>query len=130
MKDFDSWNKKKKEIHFRSNFNHGIKEREIWWCSIGENVGTEVFGKSKNFSRPVLIINAESSENVVCIPLSSKIKKGKYRAFIITEDNKKHDVLISQVRVVDKRRLIKKMYILDLIQYKKLKIYFDLLFKV
>jgi hypothetical protein len=28
---------------------------DIWWASIGENVGSEINGKSRLFSRPVII---------------------------------------------------------------------------
>ena len=37
----------KKEIIF--------KRGEIWWCSLGFNVGEEIFGKGNKFTRPVLI---------------------------------------------------------------------------
>ena len=34
---------------------HNFKEWEIWWCSIGENVGVEINGKGSHFMRPVII---------------------------------------------------------------------------
>ena len=55
MKDFDSWNKEKKGLE---NVGHDIlsfHEREIWWCSIGINLGDEQDGKNELFERPVLI---------------------------------------------------------------------------
>ena len=39
-KDFDSWNKEKKEINSHDELVL-FHEREIWWCSIGINVGDE-----------------------------------------------------------------------------------------
>lgn len=128
MKDFDNWNIKKKKIDNLKKFNH-CNEMEIWWISLGQNIGTEIFGKGKDFSRPALIINSENSESVICLPLSSKIKKGKYRCIIKTDDSKLHDVLISQIRLADKRRLIKKIYTLDIEQYKKINDIYNKLFR-
>ena len=33
-----------------------ITEGDLWWCAVGENVGIEVSGKSKDFTRPVIIL--------------------------------------------------------------------------
>ncbi|MEK7104887.1 MAG: hypothetical protein AAB868_02505 [Patescibacteria group bacterium] len=39
-KDFDNWNKRKKEINSEEpNFYH---EKEIRWCSLGINIGNEI----------------------------------------------------------------------------------------
>ena len=58
MKDFNNQNEKKIKIDSKIKYGHP-KEREIWWCSVGLNVGTEIYGKGEDFARPVLIINAE-----------------------------------------------------------------------
>ncbi len=60
-KDFDSWNAKKKELHNRAGapFFH---EREIWWCSIGINIGSEQDGSDDEYSRPVLVLKGLSKE--------------------------------------------------------------------
>ena len=54
-KDFQKWHSEKEKLHARSNapFFH---EREIWWCSLGLNVGFEQDGKNDNFERPVLVL--------------------------------------------------------------------------
>ena len=43
-----------------------FKEGEIWWCSIGLNVGDEEYGKGPFFQRPVLIFKkfTKNSENL------------------------------------------------------------------
>jgi mRNA interferase MazF len=33
-----------------------VNEGDLWWCSIGENVGVEVSGKGVNFTRPVIVL--------------------------------------------------------------------------
>ena len=55
MKDFDKWNEKKKKVHNhrKNKFYH---PRDIWWCSLGLNVGFEQDGTGKEFQRPVLIL--------------------------------------------------------------------------
>jgi mRNA interferase MazF len=54
-KNFNEWNflkqnldKKEKTIFF--------KERDIWWCSLGLNIGHEENGKNTYFTRPILVI--------------------------------------------------------------------------
>ena len=74
MKDFHDWNKKKIKINENITYNHP-KEKEIWWCSIGVNIGSEVYGKGSGYTRPVLVINAEGSECFIGIPLTSNVKK-------------------------------------------------------
>ena len=32
-----------------------FRQGDIWWCSLGFNIGEEIFGKGKKFTRPVLI---------------------------------------------------------------------------
>ena len=87
-------------------------------------------GKGKEYTRPVLIINSEGSENCICVPLSSKIKNTKYSCIIKTEDNKLHTALMFQIRSIDKRRLKEKVYDLNEEEYGKVKIVFDKLFKI
>ena len=54
MKKFDEWNEVKKQVHNRNNIIH-FKEREVYWASIGENVGFEQNGKGSDCSNPVSI---------------------------------------------------------------------------
>jgi hypothetical protein len=55
LNDYDSWNRKKKIIEAKKYYKY-IKEREIWWCSAGLNIGDEQNGKNFNFERPFIII--------------------------------------------------------------------------
>lgn len=43
-KDFDAWNEYKKELEIK-NQTILYKEGEIWWTSIGVNIGNESCGK-------------------------------------------------------------------------------------
>ena len=55
MKDFDKWNIEKKKIDYNIK-NILPKKREIWWLSIGLNVGVEEDGKNNNFEQPILVM--------------------------------------------------------------------------
>ena len=55
QKDFDSWAEVKKKIHEKG-FNSYFKERDVWWCRLGVNIGDEEDGKGNSFLRPVLVI--------------------------------------------------------------------------
>ena len=109
LKDFDKWNQKKKDIDKLTSFLHP-NVGEVWWIKLGLNVGSEINGKEDNFLRPVLVINNDNHESCFVLPLTSKIKKGRYRCSIKTDDNLIHDVLILKGREVDKRRFVKRKY--------------------
>ena len=47
MKNFDDWNKIKKDIE-KSKIDKVFHTQEIWWCSIGINIGFEEDGKNNN----------------------------------------------------------------------------------
>jgi mRNA interferase MazF len=55
QKDFDTWNKEKKSVHGRDVVVH-CHPREVWWCYLGINVGTEQDGDSEKFLRPIVIM--------------------------------------------------------------------------
>ena len=45
-KDFDNWNKVKKDLEYNDK-SIIIKEREIWWVNIWINIKTESCGKGE-----------------------------------------------------------------------------------
>ncbi len=102
-KDFDAWNSYKKNLVEARN-NLPIFEREIWWCSIGVNVGSEQDGTGANFSRPVLIFKKINQNLFWGIPLSTKIQRAPER-YSIDLKGIINDILLFQLRVLDKKRL-------------------------
>ncbi len=111
-KDFDSWNEKKKELHNRADvpFFH---EREIWWCSLGVNIGFEQNGSGNEYRRPVLILKGLSKRTLLAIPLTTSIKQHPMRPPIGIVENEKARALLSQIRVVDTKRLVRKIGYID-----------------
>jgi hypothetical protein len=49
-----------------------VSEREIWWASVGENVGSEINGKSAPFSRTVIIYKKLSHGFYFVIPTTTQ----------------------------------------------------------
>jgi len=45
-KNFDSWNEPKKLLHTSVKSNRLFHEGDIWWCSVGLNIGSEQDGKN------------------------------------------------------------------------------------
>jgi mRNA interferase MazF len=111
MEKFDKWNKVKK--HAEGNTRKlGIRARDIFWAKIGQNVGSEEYGKDKNFARPVIIVRKLTSDLFIGIPLTSTIKSNDY--FHSFEYNNKsnglteNSAMILQVRAYSVKRLMNK----------------------
>lgn len=104
MKDFNAWHPVKKKIDKKANL-PTFKEREIWWCSVGVNVGFEIFGKDRFFTRPVLVIRKFGYSTFLGAPLTSSPKTGYYRKPYHL-DGKDGFVLLDQIRTYDARRLL------------------------
>lgn len=85
-----------------------FKEGEIWWCSIGMNVGTEIFGKGQRFARPVLIFKKFGPYSFLGIPITSQQKEGGWYASVRYDDRDDKAILV-QARSLDVRRLIKRV---------------------
>ena len=113
QKDFDSWNKHKKATHENENYLPHYHEREIRWCKLGANIGHEQDGTGKDFSRPVLILKGFSRKVCIVIPLTTSVKVNHYRFPIGYIGNKQSSAIISQIRLIDVRRLDQKIAILD-----------------
>lgn len=116
-KDFLKWHKFKKDIDDSPNrlFFH---EREVWWCSMGINVGFEQDGRGPSFARPVIIFKKFNNEVFWAIPLSARIKKSKFYVSVDLGDKMPRVAIISQLRLIDAKRLIDKMGVVDTDNYK------------
>ena len=131
-KNFDKWNNLKKifEKEERRFFAH---PREIWWCSLGVNLGAEIDGKNDSFERPVLVMNVYSKETMFVLPITSKEKKDKfhYKIFVKIKDIKtgKYQerpvwVKLTQARVISNKRLLRKVDLISADDFKNIMIVF------
>ena len=112
QKNFDKWNESKKQIHLEAE-NKLYHKREIWWCMLGLNIGYEQDGTGDNESRPVLILKGFSKQVCVVLPLTTSDKKNPYHSPIGKIDGKEAWVIVSQIRLIDTKRLINKIGVLE-----------------
>jgi mRNA interferase MazF len=112
IKDFASWNNRKIDINDNGT-NKYYHPRDIWWCSLGLNIGFEQDGKDQEFQRPVLILKGISDKTCLIIPLTTSLHVHKYRYPLGEVTGKKSTAILSQMRVIDTKRLINKIGVLD-----------------
>src|SRR3977135_3622061 len=75
----------------------------IWWASIGENVGSEINGKSRLFSRPVIIFKKLAHGFYFVIPTTTKSKAGSW--FVpFRQADRNMIASLHQARLIDHRR--------------------------
>jgi mRNA interferase MazF len=115
QKNFDIWNTYKKEIEDnpRTDF---VNKRDIWWCCLGVNIGSEQDGVGEHFERPVIVLRKLSSTTFVVFPLSTKKKLEDFQ-YEITINGIIAYVLLDQIKVVDLRRFVRKMGYMNKIDF-------------
>ncbi len=108
QKDFDSWNENKKRIHAEvsSKLYH---KQEVWWRSLGINVGFEQDGTGADGQRPALILKGFSKDVCLVVPLTTSAKKNPYHVALGKVDGREAFAIISQIKLIDTRRLINKI---------------------
>lgn len=106
---FDIWNERKKELNARDERRDlFFYEREVWWCSLGLNIGIETNGKHENYERPVLILKKFNSAMIWALPLTSKEKNNPYYVKI-THDAGVSWVSLTQIKAISTKRLLRKV---------------------
>jgi mRNA-degrading endonuclease toxin of MazEF toxin-antitoxin module len=105
------WHKTKIEIQLTKNEdNLYFYERDVWWTSLGVNIGHEEDGKHKRFGRPALILKKFNKHLILIIPLSSKIKKDKFYYYQFSQNKGEFvSAMICQIRLISSKRLFRKM---------------------
>lgn len=102
-KDFNRWNEKKQELDADPKAPL-FKEGQVWWCSIGVNVGFEIFGKSEVFTRPVLILRKYNNQTFFGLPMTSK-RKDHPSCYAFDFQEEKGSIILNQGRTLDAKRL-------------------------
>ena len=87
--------------------------REIWWCRLGMNIGSEQDGSDTLFLRPVVIIRGFGANACLVIPLTTSARDHSLRVPVGAIDGQEARANLSQIRVVDTRRLIEKIGFLE-----------------
>lgn len=115
-KDYQKWHKLKSDIE---NLEKEVlfRDQEIWWCSLGENVGFEEDGKNEKYERPVLVFRKFHKGMFFGFPLTSKEKDNKFHFKLtlnIPDENgilqeKVSYVILSQLRLFSSKRMIRRI---------------------
>ncbi len=101
---FDKWNILKQKLQSRKHHFY-IKQGDIYFLSIGQNIGYETYGKDEMFLRPVLVFKKLNRYTFIGIPLTTKAKEGdRYFSFQYKQD-KKSTAQIAQMRMFDIKRI-------------------------
>ena len=110
-KDFDAWNKVKKVTHAEQPRLYTV--REIWWCRIGVNIGTEQDGKGEWHVRPCVIMRGFGPDACLVVPLTTSPREHALRIPIGSVEGLSARANVSQMRVVDTRLLEAKIGFLE-----------------
>jgi mRNA interferase MazF len=134
FKNFLNWFSLKPKL---DKYNHKppfVKEGQIWWCALGENIGTEISGKSQKFTRPVIIYTKLSKYTFLGIPTTTQLfdqngneRNGSWYQKIAI-NHKKMLAVLSQIRIVDYRRLDKLLAEIDPKDFELIKTAFNSLY--
>lgn len=118
-KEFDQWNEVKKSVHSKPD-NFGIHEREIWWLSLGVNVGVETDGKHSDFERPVLVLRKFNRQMVWILPITSRGKDARfYEKFLF--DDREYFTVLTQLRTVSTKRFLRKIGMMAQTDFERIK---------
>lgn len=99
-----NWNNLKYNLIESSATPPKFNDREIWWCSIGINVGYELNGKNSSSERPVLILKKYNKDMFFGLPLSTKQKEYITR-FDTQTTGKDADIVLDQGKTFSAKRL-------------------------
>ncbi len=124
IKDFDGWHPVKKQIEQDGKI-PTIRQREIWWGSIGINIGVEQDGKNRLYERPVLVVRKFNHRHFIGIPLTTQLKDFPFRHTVYYRNKEEGRVregqaLLSQMRSYDAMRLTRYVAKLGTTQFNSL----------
>lgn len=112
---FNEWNSEKQIIDSLNNREFFINPREIWFTKMGVNIGFEENGKEE-FTRPVLVLK-KVGNLFFTVALTTKGKDNKFyhlfKEIDLHENHTKNincsSSILSQVKVMDKKRFEEKI---------------------
>lgn len=109
---FDEWNEEKQRIDGKTHKPPYVSVGDIWWVSIGQNVGTEMNGKSGRSSRPAVILKKLKYDFYLIAPTTTQEKSGTWYV-PIHHNGMMTYVCLHQIRTIDYRRITSKLRTID-----------------
>lgn len=82
-----------------------FKERQVWFCYLGNNIGYEQNGSGKDYLRPVLVIKKFNNRLCLVVPLTKKIRDNRFNFIFQYVSEHMSSAIFSQIRLVDSKRL-------------------------
>lgn len=121
--NFDKWNQVKKNVQ-EDEKTRLFKQRDIFFITMGQNIGFEQNGKGENFVRPIVILKKITNQMFIGIPLSSQLKDGDW--FFKFEFNIKDKIslniaILPQIRMFSSKRLLNKIGVMKIKDFEKMK---------
>ena len=107
-RDFQKWHELKSDIDEQDRLLL-FRSQEIWWCSLGANVGVETDGKNELFQRPILVWRKFNRDMFWGLPITSQEKDERPFYFRITIHKQTYTIVLSQLRVLSTKRLIRRL---------------------
>ena len=104
-KQFNDWNSLKQTLN-TNKINFQFRQKDIYFMSIGKNIGFEQSGHGENFKRPVLVYKKFNKYVFLGIPLTSKIKEDKFHTEFEYKKGTRSFAILSQIRLYDIRRAL------------------------
>lgn len=103
QKDFLGWAKVAEEVEKRER-RLEVKSGAIYWANLGENVGSELVGKGRDFARPVLILAQFNLRMVLVVPITSRAHDQRgYHEIVVA--GKLERLALEQTRPIDVLRI-------------------------
>jgi mRNA-degrading endonuclease toxin of MazEF toxin-antitoxin module len=119
MENFDEWNILKKTLN-ENETKVFFKEGEVWWVSIGQNIGEETYGKGSKFRRPVIVFRKLTGNSCIAIPLTSKEREGTWY-FKFEVDDVVRYAMMHQSRILSTKRFESRIATMPEKDFKELK---------
>ena len=113
------WTRIKARLQISNNSLFPYK-KEIWWASLGQNIGVEINGKNNRFERPVLVIKVFNLDSLLIIPITSHVNKNIFVFQFTNQNGEINFARISQMRTISTKRLIRKIGEIKEIEFEKL----------
>ncbi len=107
MKNFEEWGKQKENTEIKE-INRWCQPRDIWWCKLGVNIGYEEDGKGKHFLRPVVVLKNFGINTALVVALTTSKKENRFHFTINSFESEISSVIISQIKLIDTKRLVEK----------------------
>ncbi len=111
VKDFDTWNEVKKVVDEKERIiqDFYFHEREVWWSTLGLNIGVESDGKGSDFERPILIIKKFNAHMLWMVSLTGKSYDDLYHVKI-NHGSGVSWACLTQFRTISTKRLLRKVW--------------------